>query len=210
MTLDTSLAFLLVSLVATATPGPAILYVLSGGISNGLRGYGPATLGILLADLMYFLLSIAGLGTFLLASYRLFVLVKLLGAAYLIWLGLRLLWTAVFRHEGFAASATNAIPSTTRWLSGGFMVHAANPKALLYFGSIVPQFLHPAEPILPQMAAIGVLHVVTAMGVMLSYGFFASQVRVYAGKPWFSRSLNGASGALLIAAGVGLASIRRR
>lgn len=209
MTLETCAAFFLVSLVATATPGPATLYVLSGGISSGLRGYGLATLGILLADAMYFLLSIAGLGTFLLASYRLFVLVKLAGAAYLIWLGLRLLWTAFIQRDGVAAPAAG-IPRGTRWLSGGFMVHAANPKALLYFGSIVPQFLHPADPLLPQVAALGVLHVATALAVMLTYGFFASQIRVYAHNVWFARSLNGASGALLIAAGVGLASIRRR
>lgn len=209
MTIDASIAFFLVSLAATATPGPAILYVLSGGISSGLRGYGAATLGVLAADALYFVLSIAGLGAFLLASYRLFFLVKWLGAAYLVWLGVRLLWRAVSRQEGAVGPAAD-VRCQARWFSGGFMVHAANPKALLYFGSIVPQFLSPRDPILPQVAALGVIHVFTALTVMLTYGFFASRVRAFAGQRWFDPAVNGASGALMIAAGVGLAAIRRR
>jgi len=65
MAFHTLLAFLLVSMVATATPGPATLYVVSAGISPGLRGYGPAVLGILCADALYCARSIAGLSTFL-------------------------------------------------------------------------------------------------------------------------------------------------
>lgn len=65
------------------------------------------------------------------------------------------------------------------------MVHAANPKALLYFGSIVPQFLRPEKPLLPQIATLGLLHLLTALTVLLSYGLFAAQVRAYARNPWF-------------------------
>jgi len=204
----TLLAFLLVSLVATATPGPAILYVVSAGISSGLRGYGPGVLGILCADALYFGLSIAGLSTFLLASYGLFVAIKWAGAVYLIWLGCRLLWAAFSRIPTPTVDATRQT-SHTRWLSGGFMVHAANPKALLYFGSIVPQFLNPREPLLPQLVLLGLVHFLTAFSVMFAYGMFAAQIRFYAHRPWFSRTLNGASGTMLIAAGAGLAAIRR-
>jgi homoserine/homoserine lactone efflux protein len=208
MAIETMLAFLLVSLVATATPGPAVLYILSAGISSGARGYGPGALGILCADALYFLLSVAGLGTFLLASYTLFVVVKWAGAAYLIWLGLRLLWLALSGTE-YAAVDSPKAPTRTRWLSGGFMVHAANPKALLYFGSIVPQFLRPQGDLLPQIAALGVIHMLTALTVLFAYGLFAAQIRLYARNPWFSRTLYGASGSMLIAAGAGLASLKR-
>jgi homoserine/homoserine lactone efflux protein len=100
-------------------------------------------------------------------------------------------------------------PSRTRWLSGGFMVHAANPKALLYFGSIVPQFLRPQDALLPQIATLGLVHVLTALTVLLTYGLFAARIRAYARNPWFSRSLYGVSGAMLIAAGAGLASLKK-
>ncbi len=202
-------SFLLVSLVATATPGPATLYVLSGGISKGARGFLPAVLGILSADAVYFALSVAGLGTFLLASYGLFVAVKWAGAAYLIWLGLRMLASAAGRSQRESLEPT-VTPTGSRWFSGGFTVHAANPKALLYFGSIVPQFLRSEDPLLPQVAALGVLHLVTAFMVMSAYGVFAARVRLLAHKPWFTRTLHGASGALLIAAGAGLASIKQK
>ena len=209
MTTEALLAFFLVSVVATATPGPAILYVLSAGISGGSRGSGLGTLGILSADAVYFLLTVAGLGTFLLASYSLFVLIKWIGAAYLLWLGARLLWLAVFPSDG----PTLQSPQTqTRrgWLAGGFAVHAANPKALLYFGSIVPQFVRPERALLPQIATLGVIHLLTATTVMLAYGFFAARIGAYARNAWFSRTLHGVAGTMLIAAGAGLASIKRR
>jgi len=208
MTIHTLIAFLLVSAVATATPGPAILYVLSAGLSKGIRGYGPGVIGILCADAVYFLLSIAGLSTFLLASYTLFQAVKWAGALYLVWLGCRLLRAAFSGVEGPTVDSPLA-PTRSRWLSGGFTVHAANPKALLYFGSIVPQFLHPGEPLAPQIALLAFVHFATAMSVMLAYGMFAARIRVYARRPWFTRTLYGASGTLLIAAGASLAAIKR-
>lgn len=200
-------AFLLVSFVATATPGPSMLYVLSAGLSGGTRGYGRGAFGILFADAMYFLLSMAGLGAFLLASYRLFLLVKWLGAAYLVWLGLRLLWQAFVRPE--TVSFESHASQRSRWFSGGFMVHAANPKALLYFGSILPQFLRPGDAILPQVIILGVLHLLVALTVLSAYGLFASRIRVYVHNPTFCRTLHAASGSLLIAAGAGLASLKR-
>lgn len=209
MAIEALVPFLLVSIIATATPGPSVLYVLSAGISSGARGYGPGALGILCADTLYFLLSVAGLGTFLLASYNLFLLVKWAGALYLIWLGLRLLWAALVGAECRMADSSKT-PSQARWLSGGFTVHAANPKALLYFGSIVPQFLHPGDALLPQIAALGCVHILTALTVLGTYGFFAAQIRTYARSPWFARTLFGTSGAMLIAAGAGLASIRQK
>lgn len=208
MTLEVIVAFLLVSLVATATPGPSVLYTLSAGLSGGTRGYVLGAVGVLCADAIYFLLSVAGLGAFLLASYRLFVLVKWLGAAYLVWLGLRLLWQALVRPENIALDSSNA-SARARWFSGGFTVHAANPKALLYFGSIVPQFLHPGDAILPQLVTLGTIHLLMALTVLSAYGFFATRIRVYASRPWFCRTLNATSGSLLIAAGAGLASIKR-
>lgn len=208
MSLHLLVPFFLVCLVATATPGPAVLYVLSAGISGGLTGAARASLGVLCADALYFLLSITGLGTLLLASYSLFVAVKLAGAAYLVYLGLRLLWSAIARPaDGLAALA--GAPASRGWLAGGFMVHAANPKALLYFGSIVPQFLRPGQPLLPQLAGLGLVHLVTALGVMLGYGFFAARIRGLAQRPWFARTLNATAGGMLIAVGAGLASIRR-
>lgn len=208
MATHTMISFLLVSMVATATPGPAALYVLSAGMSGGLRAYGPGVLGILCADAVYFALSVAGLGTFLLASYGLFVAIKWAGALYLVWLGCRLL-RAAFSGTGCPAVDAAVPTSRARWLSGGFMVHAANPKALLYFGSIVPQFLRPTEPLIPQIAMLGLLHLLTAMSVMLCYGMFAAQIRTFAHRPWFARTLYGASGSMLIVAGAGLAALKR-
>ena len=208
MTASLIATFFLVCLVATATPGPAVFYVLSAGMSGGFSGSGRASLGVLCADALYFLLSVTGLGTILLASYAVFTLVKFAGAAYLVYLGLRLLCSAVVWPKEAVASWTNA-PAGRRWLSGGFMVHAANPKALLYFGSIVPQFLQPDRALMPQLVVLGLAHLVTALTVLVAYSYFASRIRALATRPWFSRTLNATSGILLVAVGAGLASIKR-
>ena len=72
----------------------------------------------------------------------------------------------------------------------------------------MPQFLRPEKPLLPQIATLGLLHLLTALTVLLSYGLFAAQVRATQ-NPWFARSLYGVSGSMLIAAGAGLASLRK-
>lgn len=208
MTPEILVSFLLISLLATATPGPSVMYVMSAGLSGGARGYGAGSLGVLLADALYFTLSVTGLQTSLVASYELFRAIKWVGAVYLIWLGLRLIWLAVMRPDTIATQSPQS-PSHARWLGGGFMIHAANPKALLYFGAIVPQFLHPDQAMLPQVVTLGIAHLLTAMTVLLAYGFFAARIRVFAHHRWFNRTLYGASGSLLIAAGAGLASWHR-
>ena len=209
MTPETIFLFFLSRWSQPPRPGRPCFMSFSAGISSGRRGYWPALLGILSADGLYFVLSAAGLGTFLLASYNLFVLIKWVGAMYLIWLGLRLVWLAITRSEGTTVESARAT-GPGQWLSGGFMVHAANPKALLYFASIVPQFLHPDGRLLPQIVLLGVVHLATALTVLCAYGIFASRIRAFARHPWFARSLNGTSGALLIAAGAGVASLKQR
>jgi threonine/homoserine/homoserine lactone efflux protein len=200
--------FIAISLLATATPGPSVLYVISAGVSSGARGAGPGMLGVLCADALYFALSAAGLGTFLLASYTIFSIVKFAGAVYLVYLGCRLLRLAFVGGKSARVDVAKT-PTQTRWFSGGFMLHAANPKALLFFVSILPQFLVPGDPITPQIAVLGCLHMIIAASVLCGYGLFAGTVRVFADRPWFARTMYASSGSMLVAAGVSLALIRR-
>ena len=109
MSLDTILAFSLVTIAAPAAPGPTVLYVASCGLNHGVRGYVAGSLGILVADLIYFLLTVTGLSAILLTSYELFSLIKWLGVAYLIYLGLRLILS-----EFPPPLKTNVLPAHTK------------------------------------------------------------------------------------------------
>ena len=200
--------FFMVSLLSTATPGPAVLYVTSQGVSGGLRSAVPSSLGILAADAFYILLSITGLTAVLVASYELFLVIKWVGAIYLVYLGLRLVRT------GLAASAANdgdsSRPSATRnAFLGGFVLHAGNPKALLYFGSLVPQFVDQSRPLGSQLMALTVVHLITATLVLVVYSVVSARFRGSATNALLRRVFHVATGSFLVGAGVSLMFARK-
>src|SRR5215471_17812785 len=129
MTWETWGIFVGLELVLALTPGPAVLYVVSTGLRRGGRSSVWANLGILSGNAFYFLLSAAGLGAVLLASRDVFVVVKWCGAAYLAYLGLRLI-VAPGREP--IAESDSAMPDSSTSSGGilraGFVLQAANPK----------------------------------------------------------------------------------
>src|SRR5262245_28617380 len=138
-------------------PGPAVLLVVAQGLARGGRASIWANLGILAGNTIYFALSAAGLGAVLLASYDVFFAIKWIGAAYLVWLGV----TAFFgRSSTLSVSAARERPSGFRMLANGIVLQLANPKAILFFTALLPQFIDPAEPLLPQFFVLAVTSVV--------------------------------------------------
>ena len=195
--------FWLVSLVSTATPGPAVLYVTTRGMAGGLRPALLASLGVLAADGVYILLSITGLTTILVASFELFTLIKWVGVVYLVYLGAKLILNGL-RASG-PTPADTRVPLRPQAFVGGFLLHAANPKALLYFGSLVPQFVNPSQPLGPQLAAMTVIHLATAAGVLATYSLLSARFRRTGAGLRVRRAFNVASGSLLIGGGISLA-----
>jgi homoserine/homoserine lactone efflux protein len=195
--------FWMVSLVSTATPGPAVLYVTSRGMAGGARPALLASLGVLSADAVYILLSITGLSTVLIASFELFTLIKWVGVVYLVYLGVRLLLNGLTASS--PTPAETPVAARPRAFVGGFLLHAANPKALLYFGSLVPQFVDPARPLFRQLAALTAIHLVTASVVLLAYSLLSARFRRTGAGRRVRRAFSVASGSLLIGGGISLA-----
>jgi homoserine/homoserine lactone efflux protein len=203
MTFSTWLAFLLTELVLCLTPGPAVLFVVSHGLRYGTRKSLWANLGILTGNAFYFALSAIGLGAILLASHTLFSVIKYVGAAYLIVLGLL---TAF--GKGAALVASNGAESDVRGLhilGRGIVLQAANPKALVFFTALLPQFVDPHASIPMQMLLLGVTSTVAEFFVLAGYGLLAGRASNVLAQPRFVRGTNLASGTLLVAAGTGLA-----
>src|SRR5262245_18897696 len=149
MSLEAWAAFCLTETVLCFTPGPAVLYMVSVALA---RGFGPgirAALGILSANAAYFALSAAGVGAALLASYELFLAIKWLGAGYLVWIGLRMLLQRRPERPPAAevpgARSEGAVPpaGADRAFVRGVLVQGANPKALVFFAALLPQFIDP-------------------------------------------------------------------
>jgi threonine/homoserine/homoserine lactone efflux protein len=199
--------FAVTETVLCFVPGPAVLLVLSQAISRGTRMAILSILGIVAANTLYFVLSATGIGAVLLASYELFFAIKWIGAAYLVWLGLN----AFFGTSKLLSvpAAAESAPSGTRMFFNGFILQMSNPKALIFFTALVPQFIDPRAPVWPQMLILAVTSVAIEFLVQLFYATLAGRATAVLTRPRFAAVTDRVAGSLLIAAGAGLAVIRR-
>jgi threonine/homoserine/homoserine lactone efflux protein len=201
------LLFVVTEAVLSMTPGPAVLFVLSQAIKRGPGKSVWASCGILSANTVYFALSATSLGAVIIASYRLFFLIKWIGAAYLVYLGL-----SSFFGKGSVLSLPeekDGSRSGPRILRDGFVLQAANPKALLFFTAILPQFIDAHHNVAFQILVLGISSIVVEFAILFTYGELAGRALATARNPRFEKITNRISGSLLIGAGVGLARLRR-
>jgi homoserine/homoserine lactone efflux protein len=201
MTFETWALFAITETALCFTPGPAVLLVLSQGLTRGTAASVSANLGILAGNACYFALSATGLGAALLASYELFSAIRWLGAAYLVWLGV----TAFFGTSTVLAVGSAAPASPLRTFVNGFVLQVANPKALVFFVALLPQFIDPRGSVLAQVAILGVTSVVIEFFVLLAYGALAGRLTAVAARPRFQTLANRVAGTMLVAAGVSVA-----
>ena len=195
--------FFLTETALCLTPGPAVLFVLSQGLGGGAAASIRANLGILTGNAFYFLLSATGLGAILLASYDLFFCIKWVGAAYLIWLGIRAL-----RTTGTVLAAESS-PASGRVFARAFAVQAANPKAIVFFTALLPQFIDPAGNVPFQIAILALTSIAVEFSVLAMYGTFASRLSRVARQPRVMALFERTAGLLLIGAGLRMATLRR-
>lgn len=204
MTLETWIAFVAASSVVLAIPGPTILLVIGQSLGTGRRGALPLVAGVALGDLTAMTLSLAGLGALLAASATAFTVVKWLGAAYLIWLGVAL-WRAPVPVEG---AAPVALPAR-RAMRDAYVVTALNPKSIAFFVAFVPQFVVPGAAFAPQAAILIATFVVMAAVNAGLYAVLAARLAGAVRRPTVRRLVNRAGGTMLIGAGVATAAMRR-
>jgi len=208
MTFSTWLLFFVTDTALCLTPGPAVLFV----FAHGLRYGGPKSLwangGILSANAFYFSVSATGLGVIISTSHNAFQVVKYVGAAYLVVTGIRMM---LGKGSAFAKHATAPPEVRGRVILGrGFVLQAANPKALIFFTALLPQFVSPSQPVASQMVILGITSIVTEFFVLTGYGYLASQLARLGSSPRFSRRINLVAGTMLTACGAGLALTTER
>lgn len=145
-------AFVALELVLCFIPGPAVMAVVGAALGRGRAGLATA-LGILTGNSIYFIISALGIASVVLASHTTFVVIKWCGAAYLAYLGIRALAT-----RASDAQYALAVPDTRRsvrgWISGT-VTQLANPKALVFFVAILPQFIDPHGNLALQIMILG-------------------------------------------------------
>ena len=206
MALELWLIFALASAILLAVPGPTIILVISYALGRG-RGSGFATVpGVVLGDFTAMTVSLLGAGAVLAASATLFTILKLCGAAYLVWLGIRL-WRAEPGLAPLAKGRAGGGASGLFW--NAYAVTALNPKSLVFFIAFVPQFVVPGEPLLAQFAILEATFLVLAAVNAMLWIAFIGEIRTRLRHSRLFRGLNRIGGSFLIGAGVVTAAVRR-
>jgi len=206
MQLDLWLTFVAASTALLLIPGPTVLLVLSYALSQGRRVAVASASGVALGDLIAMTASLAGLGALVLASATLFTALKWAGAAYLVWMGVRLL-----RAPAATGLEAHARPDSAArhvfWHAAS--VTALNPKSIAFFIAFVPQFVQVDRPLGPQFAVLVVTFVGLAAVNALAYALAADRLRRTIRRPGAIAWLTRGGGLALVAMGVLTATMRR-
>ncbi len=201
------IAFVSASIALLLIPGPTVILVLSYALSQGRKVAVASAAGVTLGDLIAMTASLAGLGALVLTSAAHFTIIKWIGAAYLIWMGIGMLRSAG-AQKGLHVIETAVLP-VGRIFRHAAMVTALNPKSIMFFIAFVPQFIHPEAPLLPQFAILIGTFVGLAAINALVYALLADRLRNTIKRPAVLTWLTRAGGSALIAMGALTATLRR-
>jgi threonine/homoserine/homoserine lactone efflux protein len=206
MSFEVWFSFVLATSALLAVPGPTVMLVVSYALGSG-RSAGWATVpGVTLGDFTAMTVSLLGAGVVLAASATLFTILKYFGAAYLIWLGIKL-----WRSEAHLTEVPNAKQGVSRksmfWNS--WMVTTLNPKGIVFFVAFVPQFVDVSQKTLPQFIILEATFLVLAFTNILLWALLASKLRDRFKRPRTLQLANRTGAAFLIGAGLVTATIRR-
>jgi threonine/homoserine/homoserine lactone efflux protein len=195
MDTTTVAAFLAVDLLLVFTPGADWAYAIAAGLRD--RSVVPAVAGLIAGYAGYTLLAVAGLVVLVASSASLLTALTVLGAAYLMWLG----WGVLTRPAGLTASTSAMASSRLRVMLKGAGISGLNPKALLLYFSLFPQFIDPAADwsVAAQTGLFGTLHMAACAAVYLTVGVLARTV--LRTRPSVARAVTRASGAMMIVIG---------
>lgn len=204
---DRILAFAAMSLLVIVIPGPSVLFVIGRALAHGRRTALATVLGNVLGSYLLVAAVALGLGSLVERSATVFLAVKLAGAAYLVFLGVQ-----AFRHRkdmklGAVAAAAPRARGDLRTIADGLVVGVTNPKGIVFFAAVLPQFVDPSAGGLPaQMLILGLVPICIGLITDTVWGLTASAAR-----GWFARSerrlsmIGGAGGFAMIGLGVTVA-----
>lgn len=207
-------AFFAASWIISISPGSAAVLSLGHGLAYGVRHTSVSIAGMGLGLSLVLLVAGAGVGALLLASSVAFMVVKVLGAAYLIWLGWKqwrspVLLDAVADEAAQTPVVKSALPSGRERFTIGFLTNATNPKGIVFMVAVLPQFIDPHRPLWVQLAILLVTSVAVEVIVMHGYAFLASRAQRWLSSAKARRTQNRVFGGVLMGMGAALLTVKR-
>lgn len=201
------LGFVLASTALLLVPGPTVILVASYAMTHGRKVALATAAGVAAGDFVAMSASLLGLGALVLASAELFVLLKWIGAAYLVYLGMRLLRARPGSGLGEVTAGRAVRPAAL--FGHAFTVTALNPKSIAFFIAFVPQFIRAEAPLASQFAILIATFVSLAALNAVAYALLADRLRARIAQPSVALWLGRTGGAVLVAMGVLTAATRR-
>ena len=202
-------AFVLASFILVVVPGPSVLFVISRGVALGRKAAVLTVLGNELGLLVQVVLVAAGIGSLVERSVVAYEVLRLAGAAYIVYLGVQ-----AIRHRRALSTVLDvtATRSSRHIVREGFIVGITNPKAIVFFTAVLPQFVDPDGAAIPmQMVLLGLISVTVAFLSDSAWGVLAGTARAWlSGAPHRLERLGGAGGLMMIGLGARLAVTGRK
>ncbi|WP_067531048.1 LysE family translocator [Nocardia crassostreae] len=198
-------AFFVAATILIVIPGPGVLFVIDRALTSGRRAALLSVLGHSVGVLVILLLTVIGLGAVLAASAVALTVIKFVGALYLVYLGIQSIRERKSLREAWESRTEP--PHDRRMLKQAFLVGVSNPKAIIFFAAVLPQFVDPASGFVPlQLLILGLLFLLIALISDSAWGLAAGLAR-----DWFARSpkhleaIGGAGGVMIIGLGASVA-----
>ena len=197
MSIELWVAYVGTILVLMSTPGPSQLLMLSNSLGNGFHRSLATASGDLSANLFQMFVASIGLASVIVKAQTLFILFKWAGVIYLIYLGVK-----IFSGGGQNYSDKSSKISLKKLYLQGFLTSAANPKAVIFFAALFPQFIDPTKPLINQFIVLSVTYLSIDGLFLCCYGKFADTIRNGELPPLISKRLNYIAGSLMIGAAI--------
>jgi threonine/homoserine/homoserine lactone efflux protein len=203
----TLLAFVGVSVLLSVTPGPDMAVVTKNALAHGRRGVILTTTGIALALAVWVTATAVGLSAVVRASSDLLIVLKLIGAAYLAYLGIRTLIDSRRRPDDLLAGTPPAAAAHVIFRQG-FLSALSNPKLGVFFVTFLPQFVTPGQALLPRLLLLGLIFALIGWPWMNVYGLFVTRIRDVVTAPRVRQWMERVTGVVLLGFGARLAAER--
>jgi len=203
MTIESALAFTIAMFILAASPGPGIFATVAQALANGFRSALDVIAGIVAGDLVFLLLAVYGLSTLARTLGELFVVVKLAGGGYLIWLGIKL-WLTKPIPPGVHNLGKQQ--SGKQRILGGLFITLGNPKVILFYAGFLPTFMDLERLTVGNVGVVAGLVVVVLVLTLGFYAWSVAKARVLFTKPRSMRNLNRAAGTIMVGAGLTIAT----
>jgi homoserine/homoserine lactone efflux protein len=206
MTTESWVIYLALVTAATATPGPAVMFIISISALHGRNKAAYAALGNIFGLFSLGIIAITGLGTILNTSVAFFNILKYAGSVYLVYLGLKLIFQ---KNNSFSPIKNQVIPdaiSSQKLFLQAFTVAISNPKAIVFLTALFPQFIHIEGTLIPQFSLLIVTLMSFSFFFLMSYALLAQRIKSWLNRSEKIKTFNRASGSIFIGFGLLLAT----